>query len=83
MCKEKTSEDREELKLKTFTYKLDVDDDENADPSLNKPGKFRHFFCRFVILSFMVLSVFTQTSASVLLRFEESYCTGPTHLLSA
>ena len=38
VCKEKTSDDREELALKTFTYKLDADEDDIVDPTLNKPG---------------------------------------------
>jgi len=38
VCKEKTSDDREELALKTFTYKCDADEDDAIDPTLNKPG---------------------------------------------
>ena len=40
--KEKTDGDREELMLKTFTYKVNGDEDENADPALNKPGRCVH-----------------------------------------
>jgi len=41
VCKEKSSaNDREELQLKTFSYHVDENaEDEVADPSLNKPGQ--------------------------------------------
>jgi len=46
VCKEKiSSSDREELQLKTFSYHLDGnDEDEVNDPSLNKPGPCTGFF---------------------------------------
>jgi len=43
VCKEKvsSSDDREELQLKTFSYYLDInEEDEVSDPSLNKPGQY-------------------------------------------
>lgn len=38
VCKEKVTEEREELTLKTFTYKLDEDDENGVSSALMNSG---------------------------------------------